>query len=58
MSKALTKDRYVGRYRTDRPLEVPRGPKEIGQIIEDVRGGKRYLRGRFLGKVSLRMLTV
>ncbi|KAK3741443.1 hypothetical protein QZH41_014386 [Actinostola sp. cb2023] len=49
MSKAVARERYgVGRYRTDKPAD--KVPKEIGQIIEDVRGGKRYLRGRFLGK--------
>lgn len=51
MAKALARDRYgVGRYRSDsRPID--KGPKELAQIIEDTRLGKRYLRGRFLGKV-------
>lgn len=54
MAKALARDRYgVGRYRSDRPITADKGPKELAQIIEDSRSGKRYLRGRFLGKVRL-----
>lgn len=54
MSKAIARERYgVGRYRTDgRPISTDKGPKELAQIIEDTCSGKRYLRGRFLGKVS------
>ena len=46
------KDKYTARHKTERPTsDYAKVPRELDQYIVDPTTKKRYLRGRFLGKV-------
>lgn len=50
--RPATKDKYTARHKTERPSsDYAKIPRELDQYIVDPTTKKRYLRGRFLGKV-------
>lgn len=52
-SKPLAKDKYSARHKAERPTtDYAKVPRELDQYIVDPTTKKRYLRGRFLGKVA------
>ena len=52
MYKGMPKDKYSARYKAERPVaDYPKVPRDLDQYIIDPLNKKRYLRGRFLGKV-------
>ena len=47
------RERYTGRARGEKyTAEPPKLPKELDPVVVDPSTKKRYLRGRFLGKVG------
>ena len=50
--KPISKDKYAARHKAERPAsDYAKVPRELEQYIVDPTTKKRYLRGRFLGKV-------
>ena len=50
--KPISKDKYAARHKAERPAsDYAKVPRELDQYIVDPTTKKRYLRGRFLGKV-------
>ena len=51
--KPISKEKYSVRHKTERPAaDYAKIPRELDQYIVDPTTKKRYLRGRFLGKVQ------
>ena len=55
--RPVTKDKYTARHKAERPTsDYAKTSRELDQYIVDPTTKKRYLRGRFLGKVQWRAL--